>query len=479
MRRFGDLLARLGGADLRILKVIPSARGDFQQMALILLSTAGVATLSMFFALTTAVFRGGREAADDGGAGVGGMEAIPGWVAWALALAWGFIILNLDRYLTTSMTSSWRAGKLLAMASVRLALALVIGLVISTPLVLQVFRSDITTRMQETNIQTQERQLAELEGAYEKNRAAANAEVTAAEVALAEAKESGLDVSTDSALKAAEATVVSLQEAYETTMAAAQRAQDVWSCDYYGNPTREQLTELYGDAGGCSGKPGPNYPAPALKDQADAAKAAQGEAKEQLDAAQAELARIRSDLTAGAEGARGDVATAVDDAQAKVVDAREKRTAVEEDYMAKQREVQAVTTANVGLQAQIQALWREGDGGLRIAHLVVAALFVLIELLPVLVKTLRCWGPTTAYDALREGEEARVVRRYPRDADADDQIADDLIATRLEIAQDRHQREKQIGLAANKRYAEVAEDVALREIERVRSATGPRHGRGS
>ncbi|MDR0432660.1 MAG: DUF4407 domain-containing protein [Bifidobacteriaceae bacterium] len=470
MSRIGDLFARLGGADLSVLKAIPSARGDFQQMAAILLSTAGVATLSMYFALTTAVFRGGQELAqraDDAEAVSSALSAPPGWVAWLLAIGWGMVILNLDRYLTTSMTSSWRVPKLLAMASVRLALALVIGLVISTPLVLQVFRSDIQTRMQEANIAEQQRQLTELEAAYEKNRTVANDGVTAAEAALVEAKEGGLDPLSDSALKAAETTTQTLQTDLDKAAADAQRAQDVWSCDYYGNPTREELTELYGDAGGCSGKPGPNYPAPALKEQADAAKAKVGDLRKQLDAAREEVARIRGDLTAGAEGARSDVASAVEDAEAKLLAAREQRSAVEDDYMAKQREVQDVTTANVGLQSQIEALWSSGRGNLRVAHLVVAALFVLIELLPVLVKTLRCWGPTTAYDSLREGEEARVMRRYPRDADAEDAIADDLIATRIEIAKDRHEREKSVGLATNKRYAELAERVARERIDRA------------
>jgi hypothetical protein len=469
VKRFGDLVARLGGADLTILKLIPSQRGDSQQMALILLSTAGVATLSMYFALTTAVFRGDQVQAE-AGAGTG---SVPAWVAWALALAWGFIILNLDRYLTTSMTSSWRVPKLLAMASVRLALALVIGLVISTPLVLQVFRSDIATRMQEANIAEQARQLEELEVAYAKNRAAATDEVKAAEAALKAAREAGLDPSTDKALQAAQTTVTGLQTAYDKRLAEAQKAQDVWSCDYYGSPTREELAELYGDAGGCSGKPGPNYPAPILKEQATAAKEAQAEAKTQLDAAKEEVTRIQRELTAGAEGAREDTAAGVAQAEDAVTEARERRTAVETDYMAKQKEVQTIATANVGLQAQIAALWQGGKGGLRVAHLVVAALFVLIELLPVLVKTLRCWGPTTPYDALREGEEARLVRRHPREADAADRIEDDLIATRWEIAQDRHLREKDVGLAANERYAQAAERIAIERIDRWSGQADP------
>jgi hypothetical protein len=156
----------------------------------------------------------------------------------------------------------------------------------------------------------------------------------------------------------------------------------------------------------------------------------------------------------------------VADAEAKLVEARAQRTTVEEDYMSAQGEVRDVTTANVGLQSQLQALWAGGKGSLRWAHLVVAALFVLIELLPVLVKTLRCWGPVTPYDSLREGEEARRARRYPNEADAQDQIDDDEIAMRVEIARDRHRREKEVALSANERFAAATERAVSGQLDR-------------
>jgi hypothetical protein len=46
-----DFLARLGGVDLDVLRRAPSARSRFVQMALVLLTTAGVAVVSMSFAL--------------------------------------------------------------------------------------------------------------------------------------------------------------------------------------------------------------------------------------------------------------------------------------------------------------------------------------------------------------------------------------------------------------------------------------------
>ena len=76
--RFGDYLTWLGGADKEILAQVPQERGGFVQMAVVLLTTAGIASLSMFFALYN---------------GVG--EPLAASVV--LGLLWGVVILNLDR----------------------------------------------------------------------------------------------------------------------------------------------------------------------------------------------------------------------------------------------------------------------------------------------------------------------------------------------------------------------------------------------
>src|SRR3954447_23537139 len=76
----GTRLAQLGGANLQILPNVPSAKGRFIQMGLVLLSTAGLAVLSMSFAL------------------IEGLKSAP-WLAVPLAFIWGFIILNIDRLL--------------------------------------------------------------------------------------------------------------------------------------------------------------------------------------------------------------------------------------------------------------------------------------------------------------------------------------------------------------------------------------------
>src|ERR1700722_2209715 len=71
----GDYLAWLGGGDREILEEVPQERAGFVQMAGVLLTTAGIASISMFFALHN---------------GVG--EPVAASVA--LCLFWGFVIIN-------------------------------------------------------------------------------------------------------------------------------------------------------------------------------------------------------------------------------------------------------------------------------------------------------------------------------------------------------------------------------------------------
>src|SRR4051812_20428902 len=104
--RTSDRLAWLGGADLDILHQVPSARPRFVQMAGVLITTAGLAVLSMCFALHD------------------GLKAsLP--MALLVGLAWGIIILNLDRFMVISMGSIRDRRQLFVMVLPRLFIAAV------------------------------------------------------------------------------------------------------------------------------------------------------------------------------------------------------------------------------------------------------------------------------------------------------------------------------------------------------------------
>src|SRR5215218_9482766 len=127
-RRFGDGLASLGGARPDVLALAPGARARFVALGGVLLSTGGLAVLSAAFAVHMAL-----------------------GVVWPLALlvglGWGAVIVNLDRMLLVGMAHDASLKRNLLMAVPRVGLALVLGVVISTPLVLQIFHKEIDTEV--------------------------------------------------------------------------------------------------------------------------------------------------------------------------------------------------------------------------------------------------------------------------------------------------------------------------------------------
>ena len=94
----------------------------------VLLSTGGLAVLSAAFAVHMAL-------------GV--------WWPFALlaGLGWGFVVVNLDRMLLVGMAHDASLKRNLLLAVPRMGLALVLGVVIATPLTLQVFAKEIDTEI--------------------------------------------------------------------------------------------------------------------------------------------------------------------------------------------------------------------------------------------------------------------------------------------------------------------------------------------
>ncbi len=126
MSRPGQFLITLSGGRPDILVFCPGERTKFQSLGWVILITAGMAVISMWFALTSTL-------------GVNAVVALFG------ALLWGLVIMGIDRWLVTSMPQD-RSRKLL-MAIPRLALGLLLGSIISTPFVLRIFQSEINNQI--------------------------------------------------------------------------------------------------------------------------------------------------------------------------------------------------------------------------------------------------------------------------------------------------------------------------------------------
>src|SRR5437764_14088617 len=113
--RFSSLLVRLSGADEDQLARVPQDRPKYVGMGGAVLTTAGMAMLASTLALSMAL-------------------RVNFLVALLFGIAWGIAILNLDRWLIATQHQSKR--QTLALALPRFVLAVVIGAVMSTPLVL-------------------------------------------------------------------------------------------------------------------------------------------------------------------------------------------------------------------------------------------------------------------------------------------------------------------------------------------------------
>jgi hypothetical protein len=126
--RIGDGLAVLSGARPDVLAAAPGARAKFVALGGVLLSTGGLALVSMTFAVHMAL-------------GV--------WWPFALlvGLGWGFVVVNLDRMLLVGMAHDSSLKRNLVLAVPRVGLALVLGVVVATPLTLQVFHKEIDTEI--------------------------------------------------------------------------------------------------------------------------------------------------------------------------------------------------------------------------------------------------------------------------------------------------------------------------------------------
>jgi hypothetical protein len=134
IRALGDFLALLAGARRDLMAREPGSRARHITMGGVVLSTGAFAALSMAFALHMAA-------------------GAPWPLAVALGLGWGVVIVNLDRLLIVGMRHDTSTRRTLLLAAPRVVLAVILGVVIATPLTLQIFRSEIDTKVTEIHLE--------------------------------------------------------------------------------------------------------------------------------------------------------------------------------------------------------------------------------------------------------------------------------------------------------------------------------------
>lgn len=383
-RSSGDRLAVLAGARLDLLTVAPGARSKFVALGGVLLSTGALAALSAAFAVHMAL-------------------GAPWAVAVLIGLGWGLVIVNLDRMLLVGMAhdSSWLRN--LGLAVPRIALAAVLGTVISTPLTLQVFHKEIEATMVTLQAEAAQEFTEELDAD------ARYAQIPALQQRVADqqaviASGGTTDPNADPRVGTAQIERDAKLAAYEAAQARSAELDAKAQC------------ELDGTCGSGEAGTGDAYVAAAAAAAQQATVTAS--AKADLDAADAELRDARA---AAGEAAEDADRRSVAQAEADIVGDQAELTRLTDARKAEQAAFEAQNSESNGILARLEAMSRLADDRpvLGTAHLMLFLLFLSIEILPVLMKVMLNFSPPTAYDrmvTLREDEEvaAEEIRREGR-----------------------------------------------------------------
>jgi hypothetical protein len=423
-----NALAWLGGANLAILDRAPTTRGKFVQMGLILLTTASIAGIAMTFFMNQEV----KE---------------PEATAVVVGIFWGLIILNIDRFLVVSMGATRDKRRLLWMAAPRLLLAIVISLVVSTPITLRIFQSDINYQLRVS----QANQSAYLSGLEAKSGLATQEKQLQAQINQDQSTLDGQlpQAVTNPQLQTAQQQVAQLQPKVAAAKQAEINAYEAWQC------------ELYGDGVGCAGasnRPGNGPIAQAKQQTYEQALSTYNSLDAQLQTAEhAESAAEASLSQAQATDLKGDQTAARN--QLRTLQPELKK--IQAEIATAQANDQTTINQHTGTLAQLSALWSASAGNpvLLLAHLTVMALFFLIELLPVLVKFLLNLGPLDAYERVFKTEEEKISDQVRRERLIERRTADAASRAQITVAEDKSNREQALGIKANQFVADKMEDI--------------------
>ena len=354
-----SLLIAVSGANRDILDRAPGDRVKQAALGGVLLTTAGLAAVSATFALHMAL-------------------NAPTAVAVLFGVAWGVAILNLDRWLVVATTRQATAWKNVKMALPRLLFALIIGLIVSTPVTLQIFEREINT---ELTVMQAEDQEAFQEQLRNSDRAT---ELRAMQVELG-TLESTQDSDGVAAAVLGDPAVQDLQkrvDAVEKQYSAAEAAV---------------ICEKEGKCG--SGKAGAGI---AFREKEATQRRLFGEREDlraELAAAKKAAAQVAGPAAASQRAAN----------QARLKDLRERVAATQATLDAEASRNTAAVRDSDGLLARLEGLHHisSRNGTLAVAHFALLLLFTILECLPVLFKLILLLGRPSLYEQLTTmGEEA-------------------------------------------------------------------------
>lgn len=426
-RTIREQLLTIAGANRSVLRDAPKERTKQVAMGAVLLSTAAIASVSASYALYVAVHL---------------------WVPFAVigGLAWGLIILNLDRWLVVSTPRLTTKLGTLAMALPRVLLAILIGAVISTPLTLAVFSSEINA---EVKVMAAEKESAFTTQLQNDSRYKQLPEMQKQIQALQDDLAHGVtdaDVMSDPAVVDLQHRLDAVTEKYDEANAAVLCEED-GTCG----------THIPGIAAAAEEKV-------ATRDRLAA----------QVQNLQSQLTalkpQVRQQLMAQDGKKSADERVQLAALQTQVADTQNRRDA----EIAAHRE--AVGQGD-GILARLTALGRiqDGDSSLATAHLMLFLFMTALECLPIIFKTMLALGPPSLYERLvlldEEKLEARIrLRMQTEYEEAETMARSALTAAEARAARILEAESKATGMVLNAQLSVTREGVRRWRDEQLAAA---------
>jgi hypothetical protein len=358
MSKTGRFLITVSGARSEVLDHCPTERIKFQSLGWAILITSGMATVSMWFALTSAM----------------GFNPV---LSFPVAVLWGLIIMGIDRWLVTSMPLDGR--RKLLIAAPRLALAILLGSIISTPIVLRIFESEINNQIsiiKENN---------EAQFLTSQQRSSVQARVAAAQSKVTNLQQV-IDSKGAQAINPANDPVVQgLTTQLGNERKVASQDYHAWQCQLYG---------------GCGAPKGSGPLAQASEARYNVDEAQITTLTGQIQAREQEL---RSNSASSQQSRLQQAQGALPGAQAQLAAAQASETSLLDNF-------QQTNGATNGLLIRLKALDQlsAGDSTLQLARFLLFALFLVIELLPVTVKLIQ---PQGNYEKILRKQVANELKR--------------------------------------------------------------------
>jgi hypothetical protein len=325
---------------------VPGERVKFESQGSTLLITTALAVVSMWFALASAV-------------GVNGILAVP------FALLWGLVIMGIDRWLVTSMPPGNTRRKL-AIAAPRIILAVLLGTLISTPLVLRIFQSEINTEI----LVMRQQQIAAFNNDPQNRQLTSKIDVQRSDVSSLQ------NVINSRGLvpvnPANDPVVQSLNKQRATAIKLEQQYYQRWQCEIGG---------IQGQ--GCSGSSGLAGSGPLAHADQNSYESATAQVNKLNNEIQARETALISNSPESAAARLQQAMDALPAAQAQL--------RISEDQLYSLQDSFGRVVSSDGLLTRLTALDRlsRGDSDLNSARFLLFLLFLVIECLPVTVKLLQ------------------------------------------------------------------------------------------